>query len=121
MVTTNIKSVDFLDLNLNLKTEPYKPFKKPNNDPIYIYIYRYLDINLNYPPQILKQLPKSISKNLSENLSSKEVFDKSKPVSENSANNSGFYENLSGQQKQKSTQKYEETRTQNNMVPSAIF
>ena len=46
MVTTNIKSVDFLDLNLNLKTEPYKPFKKPNNDPIYIYIYIYIDIDI---------------------------------------------------------------------------
>ena len=34
-VTTNIISVDFLDLTLNLKTESYQPLRKPNNDPIY--------------------------------------------------------------------------------------
>ena len=31
-VTTNITSVNFLDLTLNLKTESYQPFRKPNND-----------------------------------------------------------------------------------------
>ena len=43
-VTINITSVDFLDLTLNLKTKSYQPFRKPNNDPIYI------DINSNHPP-----------------------------------------------------------------------
>ena len=86
-VTTNITSVDFLDLTLNLKTESYQPFRKPNNGPIYI------DINSNHPPQILKRLPKSISKRLSENSSLKEVFDKSKTLYQKSLNNSGFYEN----------------------------
>ena len=87
-VTTNITSVDFLDLTLNLITESYQPFRKPSNDPIYI------DINSNHPPQILKQLPKSISKRLSENSSSKEVFDKTKMLYKKSLNNSGLYENL---------------------------
>ena len=45
-VTTNIASVDFHDL------ESYQPFRKPNNDPIYIDIK--LDIKLNRPLQILK-------------------------------------------------------------------
>ena len=40
MVTTIIKSVGILDLTLNLKTESYQPFRKPNNDPTYIYIDR---------------------------------------------------------------------------------
>ena len=61
MVTTNITSVDFLDLTLNFKTESHQPSRKPNNNPIYI------DINSNHPPQILKKLPKSISKRLSKN------------------------------------------------------
>ena len=69
-VTTNTTSI--LHLTLNLETESYQPFRKPNNDPICI------DINSNHPLQILKQLPKSISKRLSENSLSKEVFDKSK-------------------------------------------
>ena len=40
-VTTNTLSVDFLDVTFNLKTELYQPFRKPNNEPIYI------DINSN--------------------------------------------------------------------------
>ena len=35
-VTTNITSVDFLDLTINLKTESDQPFRKRNNNPIYI-------------------------------------------------------------------------------------
>ena len=35
-VTTNITSVDFLDLTINLKTESYQPFRKRNNNPIYV-------------------------------------------------------------------------------------
>ena len=87
-VTTSITSADFLNLILNLKTESYQPFRKPNNDPIYI------NTNSNHPPQILKQLPKSISKRSSENSPSKEAFDKSKALYEKSLNNSGFYKNL---------------------------
>ena len=87
-VTTNITSVDFLDLTINLKTESDQPFRKRNNNPIYI------DINSNHPPQILKQPPKSISKGLSEKSSSKEVFDKTKTLYEKYFYNSGSYENL---------------------------
>ena len=38
IIVTTTTSVDFLDLTLNLKTESYQPFRKPNN-PIYIYRY----------------------------------------------------------------------------------
>ena len=43
-VTSNITSLDFLDATLNLKIDPYQPFRKPNNDPIYI------DGHSNRPP-----------------------------------------------------------------------
>ena len=71
-----------------MKTESYQLFRKPDNDPIYIYI------NSNHPSQILKQLPKSTSKRLSEISSSKDVFDKSKALYNKSLNNSGFYKNI---------------------------
>ena len=47
-VTSNITLVDFLNITLSLKTESYQPFRKPNNDP------KYIDINPNHPPQIMK-------------------------------------------------------------------
>ena len=87
-VTANITSVDFLNLALNLKTESYQPFRKPNSDPIY------RNIDSNYSPQILKEFPKWISKRLSQKSSLKEIFDKSKAIYETSLNNSGFHENL---------------------------
>ena len=87
-VTTNITSVAIPDLNLILKTEPYQPFRKPSNRPIYI------DINSKYPPQRLKLLPQPIIKRLPGSSSSKEVFDKYKTLYEKSLNNSGFCENL---------------------------
>ena len=88
IVTTNITSVDFLDLTFNLKTESYQPFRKPNNEP------KYIDISSNHPPQVLKQLPKSIEKRLSEISSTKEIFDNSKHLHEKALQESGFKEKL---------------------------
>ena len=73
IVTTNIISVDFLDVAFKLKTASYQSFRKPNNEP------KYIDINSNHPPQIMKQLSKSIEKRLSEISPSKEIFNNSKP------------------------------------------
>ena len=69
IVTTNITSVDFLDVTFDLNTESYQPFRKPNNEP------KYIDISSNHLSQVLKQLPKSIEKRLSELSSTKEIFD----------------------------------------------
>ena len=93
IVTTNITSVDFLDVTFHLNTESYQPFRKPNNEP------KYIDISSNHPPQVLKQLPKSIEKRLSEISSSKEIFDNSKHLYEKALQESGFKEKLCYQQK----------------------
>ena len=88
IVTTNITSVDFLDVTFNLKSESYPPFRKPNNEP------KYIDISSNHLPQVLKQLPKSIEKRLSEISSSKEIFDNSKHLYKKALQESGFKEKL---------------------------
>jgi hypothetical protein len=46
------QSVNFLDVTLNLKQNNFTPYRKPNNDPIYI------DSRSNHPPSIIRQLPK---------------------------------------------------------------
>ena len=92
-VTTNITSIDFLDVKFNLKTESYQPFRKPNNEP------KYIDISSNHSPQVLKQLPKSIEKRLSKILPSKKIFDNSKHLYEKALQESGFKEKLCYQQK----------------------
>ena len=52
-IKCNLKLVDFLDVTFNLVNEIYKPYRKPNNKPLYI------NKHSNHPPNILKQHPKS--------------------------------------------------------------
>ena len=50
------ESVNFLDITLNLADGSYKPYRKPNNQPLYI------NSHSNHPPPIIRQLPVSINK-----------------------------------------------------------
>ena len=64
----NLKALNFLDIQLDLINSSYQPYRKPNDNPMYI------DINSNRPPNIKKQIPKSISKRICELSSKKEIF-----------------------------------------------
>ena len=55
-IQCNLKSVEFLDVTFDLYNNLYKPYRKPNNKPIYI------NKQSNHPPNALKQLSKSIAK-----------------------------------------------------------
>ena len=58
-IEANLKTVNFLDVTLDLGNESYKPYRKPNDNLLYIIA------SSNHPPSILKQLPKNISKRVS--------------------------------------------------------
>ena len=64
------KTVDFLDITLDLTTKTYKPFSKPNNTPLYIHV------DGNHPPSIIKNLPESNNRRLCSISSNQQVFDK---------------------------------------------
>ena len=55
----NLHVVNFLDVTFDLTTGKYKPYRKPNDNPLYIHKHS------NYPPSISKQLPTSINKRIS--------------------------------------------------------
>ena len=57
-VKTITNTADFLDIHFDLVKEIYQPYKKPNDDPLYI------NIKSNHPTSILQQLLKSISKRI---------------------------------------------------------
>ena len=57
-IKTITKTADFLDIHFDLVKEIYQPYKKPNDDPLYI------NIKSNHPTSILQQLLKSISKRI---------------------------------------------------------
>ena len=85
---TGMKCTDFLDVKLDLNNGEFCPFRKPNDNPLYI------DINSDHPPKIKKQLKNMIQKRLSTLSSSKAVFDREKTIYETALKNAGHQHNL---------------------------
>ena len=59
-VKTNVKVSRILDVHFDLIQDIYRPYKKPNDDPLYI------NKNSNHPPTFVKQIPKATSKRVSD-------------------------------------------------------
>ena len=72
-ITTNLKTVNFLDATFNLCTGKYQPYKKRNDTPTYI------NVNSNHPPNIIKALPNSISQRTNNISSDKATFNNAAP------------------------------------------
>ena len=70
---TNITSSIFLEITMNLRTESYKPFRKPNNQHLYIHKHS------NHPSYIIKTLPETSSKRISTLSSTKKYFKQAAP------------------------------------------
>ena len=58
-IECNLKTVNYLDITLDLNTGIYKPYRKPNDESLYIHA------KPNHPANILKQLLISIETRLS--------------------------------------------------------
>ena len=84
-IQTNLKSVDYLDITLNLTSGLFQPYRKPNDEPLYI------NSKSNHPP---KQVHAAINRRLSASSSIKETFDKAKPLLDKALRSSGFNANL---------------------------
>ena len=69
-IKRDLKIVNFLDVTINLHKNTYEPYSKPDNQPVYI------NVNSNYPPTTIRELPKSIRKRLSKLSCNKEIFEK---------------------------------------------
>ena len=70
---TKCKNVmNMLDVTFNMQKNTYAPYRKPNDNPVYIHK------DSNHPPHIAEQLPKSINKRLNSISSNKDIFDSSK-------------------------------------------
>ena len=87
-IETNIRVVNFLDTIFDLINIIYKPYQKPNDNPVYI------NKNSNHPPTVLRQLAKSVSKRISETSSNEQIFKESIPIYEEALKKSGFHEKL---------------------------
>ena len=54
-----MKTVNYLDVTLNLENSSYRPYEKENNQ------IKYTNIESNHPSSIINQLPLSIESRLS--------------------------------------------------------
>ena len=79
---------DFLDATFNMEEGTFKPYRKPNDQPIYVHR------KSNHPPNVLEQIPKSINKRLVNISSSKEVFDAAVPDYQKALTESGYSHKL---------------------------
>ena len=71
---SNQNIVNYVDVTLDLSTGKYYPYRKPDNNPLYI------NVNSNHPPSIIKQLPKSISTRISSLSCNSEEFNKASKI-----------------------------------------
>ena len=108
-IKTNLKTADFLDVHFDLTQDIYKPYKKPNDDPLYI------NKNSNHPPTIIKQIPKAIVKTISDISSNKEICDRNNNYYKETLERSGYNNitlsyNPSQQQRQDDLEQREQSK-----------
>ena len=84
----NLKVAQFLDIELDLINNTYRPYKKPNDNPMYI------NVKSNHPLSIIKQIPPSFNRRLSNLSSDEEVFLNNIPPYREALKNSGFRDGL---------------------------
>ena len=63
---------NYLDVTLDLSDGTYRPYRKPNDSPVYI------NAASNHPPSILKHVPKMVERRLQSISSDKAVFNNAK-------------------------------------------
>ena len=81
-------SIKFLDINFCLNSKSNQPYRKPNDEPLYI------SRNSNHPHTILSRLPQTISKRLSSLSSNYKLFSKAAPMYNAALENAGYAESV---------------------------
>ena len=89
VIECNRKSVDYLDVTLNLADGSFKPYHKPGDETNYIHA------ESDHPPSIIKQLPPAVEKRISDLSSTKEIFDGAKQHYQDALQKSGHKYTLS--------------------------
>lgn len=88
----NLTQVNFLDVTLDLQKELFKPYRKPNDRPLYVHKLS------NHPPNVIKAIPKSVNRRISDISSSAKEFDDAKGDYQAALNKSGHKHELAFQE-----------------------
>ena len=81
---TNLKTLDFLDVRLDLMNNTHQPYRKPNSETVYI------NKHSNHTTIILNDLHKAINKRIADISCNQDIFDAAKSSYEPSLSKSGF-------------------------------
>ena len=88
-IQTNLKIVNFLDVEMNLDRGTYQPYRKPDNMPVCI------NRKSNHPPlQLKKYIPKAIAKRICNISSNEVVFNEWMPIYLDTPRKCGFHDNI---------------------------
>ena len=88
VIQYNMKTVNYLDVTLNLENSTYRPYQKENNQ------IKYINIESNNPPSIIKQLPLSIESRRLSLCASEEIFNDSVIPYQGALDKSGYKHKL---------------------------
>ena len=80
----NKKTVDFLDIRFNSNQQTYEPYRRSNNESVYI------NKQLSHPPNIITDIPKAISKRLTNISCNKNVSDRNVDIYQAALKNSSI-------------------------------
>ena len=107
LVELNLTQTDFLDATLNLNTGKFWPYRKPNNNPLYI------NKNSNHPPSIKKHIPSMVNDRLTQLSSSEDEFDKAAPMYNKALHECGYKYYLKYRKEAKTTKAVSNRRRRN--------
>ena len=106
-IDANLKTVDFLDITMDMRTGEHKPYTKPNNTPLYVHK------DSNHPPNIIKNIPESINKRLSNISSNENVFKQASQPYQEALQKSGYNYTLTYKPTQANTNNQHTSRKNN--------
>lgn len=107
-IQTNLKTTNFLDVTLDLITEKYYPYRKPNDRPMYIHRLS------NHPPNVIKNIPASINRRLTDISSDQAAFAQASPLYDAALKESGYIQKtqfLEDRKKETGTKRKNRRRT----------
>ncbi len=81
---TNQQTTNFLDVTFDLSNNSYKPYREPNNEPLYI------NRLSNHPPPIIRELPKAVNKRINAQSCDRQTFDRAAPTYNDALSKSNF-------------------------------
>ena len=84
----NKKTVDFLDVTLDIPSESYRPYMKPGTVP------KYIHRDSDHPPSIIRAIPQGVNNRLSRLSSSDAIFNAAAPPYQEALRKAGYSHKL---------------------------